>query len=74
MYNKKVGAKNEEKHPSSVLNSFYLPVTTVVNVGEAFHISLHMNTYNYQNLENGMKIQIYPLLPSHQYYMYFAQY
>ena len=38
--------KREEKHPSHVLNTLSLPMTTVVLVGETFQISLHMNIHN----------------------------
>ena len=52
--NKNVQSKNkrkkEENHRSHVLNSLSLPMTTVVLVGEAFHISLHMNTHNHISL------------------------
>ena len=72
--------KKEEKHPSHLLSNLSLPMTTVVLVGEAFQISLHMNTYNnqdkevkYMYLENGMKIQKFPL-PPHQHQMSFVQY
>ena len=41
MYNPKIRGK--KNLPSHVLNSRFLPVTTVVLVGEAFQISLHMN-------------------------------
>ena len=78
MYNLKNKTKKKEKHPSHVLSNLSLPVTTIVLVGEAFKISLHMDAITIKILKKVTYIYLenekFLLPPFHQYQMYFVQY